>query len=56
MLVVSEAAHLMALQQIDELKLLQGRFGEVVIPPAVACARSSCARIREESWRGVQER
>lgn len=35
-LVVSDASPLIALHQIDELKLLQGLFGEVVIPPAVA--------------------
>jgi uncharacterized protein len=35
-LVVSDASPLIALQQIDELKLLQGLFGEVIIPPAVA--------------------
>jgi predicted nucleic acid-binding protein len=35
-LVVSDASPLIALQQIDELKLLQGLFGEIVVPPAVA--------------------
>ena len=35
-LVVSDASPLIALQQIAELQLLQGLFGEVVIPPAVA--------------------
>lgn len=35
-LVVSDASPLIGLQQIDELKLLEGLFGEVVIPPAVA--------------------
>jgi len=35
-LVVSDASPLIALQQIDELKLLRGLFGEVIIPPAVA--------------------
>jgi predicted nucleic acid-binding protein len=35
-LVVSDASPLIALQQIDQLKLLHGLFGEVVIPPAVA--------------------
>jgi predicted nucleic acid-binding protein len=35
-LVVSDASPLIALHQLDELKLLHGLFGEVVIPPAVA--------------------
>jgi len=35
-LVVSDASPLIALHQIDELQLLQGLFGEAVIPPAVA--------------------
>lgn len=34
-LVVSDASPVIAFQQIDELKLLQGLFGEVIIPPAV---------------------
>lgn len=35
-LVVSNASPLIALHQVDELKLLQGLFGEVHVPPAVA--------------------
>lgn len=35
-LVVSDASPLIALQQIDELKLLHELFGEVLVPPAVA--------------------
>jgi predicted nucleic acid-binding protein len=34
-LVVSDTSPLVALQQIDELKILHSLFGEVVIPPAV---------------------
>lgn len=35
-LVVSNASPLIALDQIGEMKLLQGLFGEILIPPAVA--------------------
>lgn len=35
-LAVSDASPLIALNLIDELKLLQGLFSEVLIPPAVA--------------------
>lgn len=35
-LVVSDASPLIAFQQLDELDLLRGLFGEVVIAPAVA--------------------
>ncbi len=35
-LVVSDASPLIALAQLGELRLLQGLFGAVVIPPAVA--------------------
>jgi predicted nucleic acid-binding protein len=34
--VVSDASPLIALQQIDQIDLLQALFGEVLIPPAVA--------------------
>ena len=43
-LVVSDASPLNALQQIDELRLLQGLFGEVIIPPAVARERCGGAQ------------
>lgn len=35
-LVVSDASPLIALHQVDQLALLEGLFGEIVIPPAVA--------------------
>jgi predicted nucleic acid-binding protein len=35
-LVVSDASPLIAFQQIDSLKVLEGLFGGIVVPPAVA--------------------
>ncbi len=55
-LVVSDASPLIALQQIDELRLLQGLFGEVVIPPAVA--REVAPSVTLPAWiktRSLQE-
>jgi hypothetical protein len=47
-LVVSDASPLIALGQVGELRLLQGLFGEVVIPPAVA--REVAPGVALPSW------